>query len=114
MVRLSVGVFCYVIFNLLCKLSDYSVVGTAFGPSLTVGLLAIGPDVSQMLFLPGHQHRSTEVRFKSCSNMNMDLLWALCGQLRLWPDTTLACMLPQSLQVLKLGPSWLQEHSLSV
>lgn len=102
---LPVGVFFCVIFNLLYKLSDYSVVGTAFGPSLTVGLLAIGPDVSQMLFLPSHQHRSTEVRFKSCSNMNLDLLWALCGQLRLWPDTTPACMWAQSLQVLKLGLS---------
>ena len=69
------GVLCCVIFNLLYKLSDYSVVGTAFGPSLTVGLLAIGPDVSQMLFLPGHQHRSTEVSAQVAAIMDL----ALCG-----------------------------------
>ena len=76
-----------------------------FQPHLNHGHASSWPCVSQMLISPGHQHRSTEVRFKSCSNMNLDLLWALCGQLRLWPDTTPACMWPQSLQVLKLGLS---------
>ena len=62
------GVLCGVTFHPLCKLSDYTVVGTALGPTLTVGMLAIGPGVSQMLFSPGLQHGSTEVRSQDCSN----------------------------------------------
>ena len=37
-------------FHLLCELSDYTVVGTALGPTLTMGKLAIGLGVSQTLF----------------------------------------------------------------
>ena len=48
---------------LLCHLSHcYTVVGTAFGLTLTVGMPAIGPGVSEALFSPGHQRRYT------CSN----------------------------------------------
>ena len=62
------GVFCCVTFHPLCKLPDYSVVGTALGPTLTVGMPAIGPGVSQTLFSPGHLCISTEVRPQDCSN----------------------------------------------
>ena len=62
------GVLCCVTFHLLCELSDYTVFGTALGPTLTIGMLAIGPGVSLKLFSPGHQHRSTEVRSQDCSN----------------------------------------------
>ena len=53
------GVLCCVTFHPLCELSDYTVVGTALGHTLTVGMPAVGPAVSQLLFSPGHQHRST-------------------------------------------------------
>ena len=56
------GVICCVTFHPLCELSDYTVVGSALGHTLTVGMPAVGPGVFQMLFSPGHQHRSTEVR----------------------------------------------------
>ena len=56
------GVLCCVTFHPLCELSDYTAVGTALSPTLTMGMPAIGPGVSQALFSPGHQHRSIEVR----------------------------------------------------
>ena len=62
------GVLCCVTFHPLCELSDYTAVGTAYGPTLTMGMLAIGPGVSQTYFSPGHQCRSTEVRSQDCSN----------------------------------------------
>ena len=39
-----------------------------FSLSLTIGMPAFGLGVSQMLFSPGHWHRSTDVRFQDCSN----------------------------------------------
>ena len=62
------GLLCCFTFHPLCKLSDYTVVGTALGPTLTVGILAVDPGVSQILFSPGHQCRSIEVRSQDCSN----------------------------------------------
>ena len=62
------AVLCCVAFHPFCDLSDYTVVDTALGPALTVGMPAIGPGVSQTLFSPGHQRRSTEVRSQDCSN----------------------------------------------
>ena len=59
---------CALFFHPFCELSDYIVVGTALSLTLTVVMLAIVPDVSQTLFSPGHQHRSTEVRSQNCSN----------------------------------------------
>ena len=55
-------------FHPLCRLTKCTVVGTALSPTSTVGILAVGPGVSQALFSPGHQHRSTEVRFQDCSS----------------------------------------------
>ena len=52
----------------LCELSDYTVVSIALDPTLTMDMPAIGPGVSQVLFLPGHHHRSTEVRSWDCSD----------------------------------------------
>ena len=46
--------------------TKYTAVGTALGPTLTVGMPAHGPGVSQMLFLQGHQHRFNEVRSWDC------------------------------------------------
>lgn len=54
---------------LLCHLSPivqahrYTNIGTALSPTSTVGMTAIGPGVSQVLFSQGHQCRSTKVRF---------------------------------------------------
>lgn len=49
-------------------LTNYTVAGTALSPTLTVSMLAVGPDVSQALFSPGHLCRFTEVRSLDCSN----------------------------------------------
>ena len=62
------NVLCCAPFCSLCGLTKYIVAGTALGPTLTVGMPAIGPGDSQELFSPGYQHRSTEVRFQDCSN----------------------------------------------
>lgn len=62
----SVSMFCFVIFHPLCKLTSYSVVGTAFSPTLTMS--AISPCISQPWFSLGHPHRSTEFRSKGCGN----------------------------------------------
>ena len=62
------SVLCFVTFHPLCRLTKYTVVGIALGPTSFVGVLAIGPGASQALFSPGHQDRSTEVRSKDCSN----------------------------------------------
>ena len=56
-----------VTFHLLYELSDYAV-GTALSPTLTMGMPATGPGISQALVSPGHQCRSTEVRSQDCSN----------------------------------------------
>ena len=53
---------------LLCHLSlivqalVFTVAGTVLGPTVTVGMPAIGPGISQTLFSPGHQRRFPEVR----------------------------------------------------
>ena len=62
------SVLCCVTFHPLCWLTNYTIVGTALSPTLTVGMPAIGPSVSQELFSPGHQHGSTKVRSQDCSN----------------------------------------------
>ena len=62
------SMLCCVTFHLLCELTSYSVIGTALSPILTVGMLVVGPGVSQALFLPGHQHRYTEVMSQDCGN----------------------------------------------
>ena len=63
-----VNVLCRVPFHLFCRLAKYTVVGTALGPALAVGMSAFSPDDSQVLLSPGHWHRSTEVRPLDCSN----------------------------------------------
>lgn len=45
-----------------------TVVGTALDPTLTMGIPAVGPDISQAWFSPGHQHKFTEVRSQGCSS----------------------------------------------
>ena len=42
--------------------SHVTLAGTDLGPTSTMGMTAHGPGVSQMLFSPGHQHRSPELR----------------------------------------------------
>ena len=44
------GVLCCVTFHPLCKLSDYTVVDTDIGPTLTMGMPAIGPGVLRHYF----------------------------------------------------------------
>ena len=43
-----------------------TLVSTAPGPTLTMGIPAHGLGVSQMLFSPGHQHRPIEIRTQDC------------------------------------------------
>ena len=62
------NVLCCVPFQPFCGLTKYTVVGSALGPTLTVGMLAIGAGDSQVLFSPGHQCRSTEVTSQDCSS----------------------------------------------
>ena len=62
------NVLYYFSFCPLCGLTKYTVVGTALSPALTVGMPAIGLGDSHVLFSPGHQCRSTEVRFQDCSS----------------------------------------------
>ena len=45
---------------------------------------------------------------------SLDLLWALWGQLRLWPGPLPVCTCPESPLLLRLDPSQLWEHSLSI
>ena len=44
------SVLCGVTCHLLCWLTKYTVVGTALGPTSTVGMPAISPGVTQALF----------------------------------------------------------------
>ena len=46
------GVLCCGAFHTPCWLTNHTVGGTALGPTVTVGMLAIGPGVSQTLFSP--------------------------------------------------------------
>ena len=55
-------------FHALCGLTKYTVVDTALGPALTMGMPVIGPGDSQALFSPSHWWRSTEVRSQDCSS----------------------------------------------
>ena len=79
---------CCVTFHPLCKLSDYTVVGTALGTTLTVGMSAIGLGVSQALFSPGHQRRSTDIRSQDCSNHGSGPVMGEMGaaQTLAWPN----------------------------
>lgn len=53
------------------------IVGNSLGPTLTMGMLVIGPGVCQV-FSPGH-HRATEIRCWDCSNHGSETLWVLWG-----------------------------------
>ena len=105
------GVLCCVTFHPLCELSDYTVVGTALSRTLTVGMPATGPGVSQVLFSLITSIDPLKSGPGMAVLMDLDPLWALWGQLRVWPGATPACMCPQSLQPLKLDLSCLWEYS---
>ena len=84
-------------------------VGIDLGPTWTMGTMALDPDVSQMLFSPGHQHRSIAVMsqvYIHCGAGPPAVLW---DQFRLWPGPTASCACLQSLQLLKPDWSWLPE-----
>lgn len=49
-----------------CGSSHVTLVSTAPGPTLTMGIPALALSVSQMLFSPGHQHRPTEIKTEDC------------------------------------------------
>ena len=87
---------CCVTFQPLCVLTSYSFFDTALVSTLTMGVLAIGPGVSQALFSPGHQHRSMEVRSQNCSNWALYQLWVLLGLLSILTGPTLTCKCTQS------------------
>ena len=111
----SLGLFIFEC-ALLCLLSHgvwaqgYTVVGPAFGPTLTVGMPTNGPGDSQVLFSPVHWHRSTEVRSQDCSShVPGPTVGAMeVAQTLAWPNPV--CVCPQSPQLLKPDPSQLQEH----
>ena len=71
------GALCCVTLHLLFELLDHTVLGTSLSPTLTMGMPAIDPDVSQALFLAGYQHRSTEVRSHDYSK---SWIWTHCGK----------------------------------
>ena len=109
------NVLCCVPFRPLCRLTKYTVVGTALGPTLTVGMLAVGPGNSQVFFFP----QATSIDSprsvpRTAVVMHLDPLWELWGQLRLWPGPTSLCRCPKSPHLLKPDSSQLQEHLLSV
>ena len=54
--------------HMLRELTKWTVVGTALSLALTVGMPAIGPGDSQVLFSPSHWCRSTEVRSQYCGS----------------------------------------------
>ena len=82
------GLLCYVTFYLVCELLNYTVLGTALGPTLTIGMRAFGPGISQMLFSTGHQHSSTELKFQDFSNQGFGTIVGTMGSaLTLaWPN----------------------------
>ena len=70
------GVLCCIIFNPLCKLSDYTVVGTALDPTLTVGMQQLAL-VSLRLYF--HQATSVDplkLDPRIAIIMDLDQLWA--------------------------------------
>ena len=88
----------------------YTIVGTALSTTLTVGMLAIGPGVSQTLFSPGHQCRSTEVRSQDCSSHAPGPIVGTMEAAQTLAWLTPTCMCPQRAELLKPDPSQLQEH----
>ena len=58
----------FILFHSLCKFTTYTVVDTGLGPTLIVGMMAIGPGDSEALFSPGHWHRCSEVSSKACDS----------------------------------------------
>lgn len=87
------SVLSCVTFLLLHGFTKYTTAGIA--------LLAVGPDVSHMLFSPGLQHRSDEAR-------SLGLLLELWRQLKLWSGPFPKCLYSQSTQMLKPDSSELQ------
>ena len=78
------GVLSCVTFHLFCKLSDYTVAGTALSSTLTMGMPAIGPGV--VFTTP--PARSTEVSSKDCSNHGFGHVVSTMGaaQTLAWPS----------------------------
>lgn len=56
------NMLCCITSPLLYGPTKYTAGGTALGFISTVGMLAVGPGVFQVLFSPGHHRRSTEVK----------------------------------------------------
>ena len=56
-------------------------------------MLAIGPDVSQMLLSPGHQHSSIEVRSQDFNNPGYVSTVGVMGasQIVAWPKSFCVC-----------------------
>ena len=60
--------------------SHVTLIGIDLGPTSTMGMPAHDPGVSPMLFSPGHQNRSPELRASVPGAV------VLLRQLRLWPS----------------------------
>ena len=73
---------CCVPFCLLCGLTIYTVLGTALILTLTVGMPAIDPGVSQALFLPATGTDPLRSGPKTAVVMYLDPLWELWMWLR--------------------------------
>ena len=96
----ALGMFPSGCAHALCE-PHVTLVGTALGPTSTMGISAHGPGVPQM-FSPSHQHRSGPV--KSGPRIAF-MSWIHCGamgHLRLWPGPTPSHTSPQSLLKLHL------------
>ena len=98
----------------LCGLTGYTVVSTALSPVVTLGRPVVGPGVSQALFSPGHQHRFTEGGSQHCSSHapGPAVVAMAAAQPLAWPSPLV--YLPTKPTALKLDPSQLWEHSLSI
>ena len=70
-------ILCCVPFQPLCRLTNYTVAGTALSPTFSVGMLVTGLGIFQALLPPGHQCRSTAVRPQDWVIMDLDWVWAL-------------------------------------
>ena len=92
------NVLCCVTLPPLRGLTKYAVVGT--GPTLTVGVPAVGPGDSQALFSPGHQRTCTESQDRSGAAPGPAVGAARTPA---WPSP--ACTCPQSPRLLKPGLS---------
>lgn len=79
---------CCVPFHPLCELTEYPVVGTALGPTLTVGMLTVGPVTLRSCFHQATDAHSLRSGPRTVVIVYLSLLWGLWRQPTLWPGPT--------------------------